>query len=73
MALEPLYGGTDPESLDAVARRLDAGMVWINQHLNLHPNIPFSGHKNSGIGTEFSEEGLKEFAMCRSLRTDDRR
>ena len=53
--------GTDPESLDAVARRLDAGMVWINQHLNLHPNIPFSGHKNSGIGIEFGEDGLKEF------------
>ena len=53
--------GTDPESLDAVARRLDAGTVWINQHLNVHPNIPFSGHKNSGIGIEFSEDGLKEF------------
>src|SRR5712671_6744408 len=53
--------GTDPELLDAVARRLDAGMVWINQHLNLHPNIPFSGHKNSGIGIEFGEDGLKEF------------
>jgi acyl-CoA reductase-like NAD-dependent aldehyde dehydrogenase len=35
-----------------------------------HPNvfaassaqaIPFSGHKNSGIGIEFSEDGLKEF------------
>jgi acyl-CoA reductase-like NAD-dependent aldehyde dehydrogenase len=53
--------GTDPESLDAVARRLDVGTVWINQHLNVHPNIPFSGHKNSGIGIEFGEDGLKEF------------
>ena len=53
--------GTDPESLDAVARRLDAGTVWINQHLNVHPNIPFSGYKNSGIGIEFGEDGLKEF------------
>ena len=41
--------------------RLDAGTVWINQHLNLHPNVPFSGHKNSGIGIEFGEDGLKEF------------
>jgi acyl-CoA reductase-like NAD-dependent aldehyde dehydrogenase len=53
--------GTDAESLDAVARRLDAGTVWINQHLNIHPNVPFSGHKNSGIGIEFGEDGLKEF------------
>jgi acyl-CoA reductase-like NAD-dependent aldehyde dehydrogenase len=53
--------GTDPESLNAVARRLDAGTVWINQPLNVHPNIPFCGHKNSGIGIEFGEDGLKEF------------
>src|ERR1700751_341445 len=53
--------GTDPESLDAVARRLDAGTVWINQHLNVHPNLPFSGRKDSGIGIEFGEDGLKEF------------
>src|SRR6201987_2524245 len=31
--------GTDPELLDAVARRLDAGKVWINQPLNFHPNV----------------------------------
>jgi hypothetical protein len=65
--------GADPESLDAVARRLDAGTVWINQHLNVHPNIPFSGHKNSGIGIEFGEDGSNNSAMCRSLRTNDRR
>jgi acyl-CoA reductase-like NAD-dependent aldehyde dehydrogenase len=53
--------GKDPESLDAVARRLDAGTVWINQHLNAHPNVPFSGHKDSGIGIEFGQDGLKEF------------
>jgi acyl-CoA reductase-like NAD-dependent aldehyde dehydrogenase len=67
LANETAYGlgasvwGTDPEKLDAVARRLDAGTVWINQHRNVHPNIPFSGHKNSGIGIEFGEDGLKEF------------
>ena len=53
--------GKDPELLDSVARRLDAGTVWINQHLNVHPNVPFSGHKSSGIGIEFGEDGLKEF------------
>jgi acyl-CoA reductase-like NAD-dependent aldehyde dehydrogenase len=53
--------GKDPELLDSVARRLDAGTVWINQHLNVHPSMPFSGHKNSGIGIEFGEDGLKEF------------
>jgi acyl-CoA reductase-like NAD-dependent aldehyde dehydrogenase len=63
--------GTDPDSLEAVARRLDAGTVWINQHLNPHPNVPFSGHKNSGIGIEFGEDGLKEF--CNVQVIADRR
>jgi acyl-CoA reductase-like NAD-dependent aldehyde dehydrogenase len=65
--------GTDPELLDAVARRLDAGTVWINQHLNVHPNVRFSGHKSLGIGIEFAKMGSKHSAMSRSLRTADRR
>ena len=62
-AWEPLYGVQILSHWTPlhVARRLDAGTVWINQHFNLHPNIPFSGHKNSGIGIKFSEDGLKEF------------
>lgn len=59
--------GTDPELLEAIARRLDAGTVWINQHLNVHPNIPFGGHKNSGVGIEFGEEGLKEFCNVQMI------
>jgi acyl-CoA reductase-like NAD-dependent aldehyde dehydrogenase len=47
--------------LDAVARQLEAGTVWINQHLNPHPNVPFTGHKASGLGVELGPEGLRDF------------
>ena len=53
--------GRDPKQLDTVARRLEAGTVWINQHLNLHPTLPFSGFKESGFGVEFGREGLEAF------------
>jgi acyl-CoA reductase-like NAD-dependent aldehyde dehydrogenase len=53
--------GRDPEKLETVARQLQAGTVWINQHANLHPDLPFSGFKNSGLGVEFGREGLKAF------------
>ena len=53
--------GEDPKQLDTVARRLEAGTVWINQHLNLHPTLPFSGFKGSGFGVEFGREGLQAF------------
>jgi acyl-CoA reductase-like NAD-dependent aldehyde dehydrogenase len=47
--------------MDAVARRLEAGTVWINQHLNPHPDVPLTGHKASGLGAELGPEGLHDF------------
>jgi acyl-CoA reductase-like NAD-dependent aldehyde dehydrogenase len=55
-----VWGGK-PEQLDTVARRLEAGTVWINQHLNPHPDLPFGGFKESGFGVEFGREGLQAF------------
>jgi acyl-CoA reductase-like NAD-dependent aldehyde dehydrogenase len=59
--------GKDPSALMSVARRLDAGTVWINQHLNVHPNVAFNGRKDSGVGVEFGVEGLKEFCSIQIL------
>ncbi|MFP6639184.1 MAG: aldehyde dehydrogenase family protein, partial [Myxococcota bacterium] len=53
----------DIEAAHALAVRLDAGTVWINQHADLDPGIPFSGAKQSGIGTELGREGLEEFTQ----------
>ncbi len=50
---------SDPQRAAAVARRLDAGTVWINQHGVIHPMVPFGGAKQSGFGLEFGVEGLK--------------
>lgn len=43
----------------AVAARLQAGTVWINQHGAIHPMVPFGGIKGSGWGVEFGVEGLR--------------
>lgn len=43
----------------AVAERIQAGTVWINQHGTIHPLVPFGGTKGSGWGVEFGIEGLK--------------
>jgi acyl-CoA reductase-like NAD-dependent aldehyde dehydrogenase len=51
--------GTDLERAQAVAQRLNAGTVWINQHGAIHPMVPFGGIKSSGWGVEFGLEGLK--------------
>jgi acyl-CoA reductase-like NAD-dependent aldehyde dehydrogenase len=54
--------GRDPAIMDAVARRLEAGTVWINQHLNPHPDVPLTGHKTSGLGAALGPEGLRDFS-----------
>jgi acyl-CoA reductase-like NAD-dependent aldehyde dehydrogenase len=49
----------DTEEAKAVALRIRAGTVWINQHGAIHPMVPFGGAKGSGWGVEFGVEGLK--------------
>jgi acyl-CoA reductase-like NAD-dependent aldehyde dehydrogenase len=50
-----------------VASQIEAGTVWINKHLDMAPHIPFGGSKQSGIGTEFAEEGLAEFTQLQII------
>jgi len=50
-----------------VADKMDAGTVWINQHLALDPSVPFGGSKQSGVGTELGVEGLHEFTQLKII------
>lgn len=50
---------TNLAAAQAVAQRLQAGTVWINQHGAIHPMVPFGGVKASGWGSQFGVEGLK--------------
>ena len=59
--------GQDIEKAEAVARQLQAGTVWVNQHANLHPALPFNGFKNSGLGVEFGREGLEAFCKIQII------
>ncbi len=52
---------SDKAAARAIASRLECGSVWINKHGAIQPNAPFGGVKASGIGVEFSEEGLAEY------------
>jgi acyl-CoA reductase-like NAD-dependent aldehyde dehydrogenase len=49
----------DVEAATEVARRVQAGTVWINQHGAINPHVPFGGIKASGYGQEFGVAGLK--------------
>ncbi|MEV4666609.1 aldehyde dehydrogenase family protein [Microbacterium sp. LWO12-1.2] len=49
----------DVDTATEVARRVQAGTVWINQHGAINPHVPFGGIKASGYGQEFGVAGLK--------------
>jgi acyl-CoA reductase-like NAD-dependent aldehyde dehydrogenase len=55
---------------DAVARRLDAGTVWINAHgMGAMDHLaPMGGWGESGLGTELGVEGMSAFTRPRVLR-----
>lgn len=55
-----VWGG-DLERAARIAGQLESGTTWVNTHLALAPDVPFGGRKQSGIGFEFSREGLLQF------------
>jgi acyl-CoA reductase-like NAD-dependent aldehyde dehydrogenase len=56
--------GKDTARAIAVARQIDSGTVWVNQHLAIDANIPFRGVKQSGLGAELGEAGLLEYTQA---------
>lgn len=59
--------GRDLAQAEAIARRIEAGTVWINQVHVFAPNIAFGGHKQSGVGIENSLHGLAEYCNMQSV------
>lgn len=56
--------GKDLARATDVAMRIDAGTVWVNQHLAIDANLPFRGSKQSGMGGELGIEGLYEYTQA---------
>jgi acyl-CoA reductase-like NAD-dependent aldehyde dehydrogenase len=53
----------------ATARRLDCGTAWVNTHANLAVEVPFAGHKWSGLGVEQGVPGIEAFSDVQVLWT----
>lgn len=53
--------GKDVEKASQVARRLEAGSVFVNSWEKPTPQAIFGGHKESGIGGEWGKTGLLAF------------
>jgi len=58
---------SDVDRAAAIAARIEAGQVWVNQHVAIGPHIPMAGFKQSGLGAEQSIEGLAEYTQLQVI------
>ena len=77
LANKSIYGlagavwSKNPERAKNVAKQLETGTVWINEYHLLNPGMPFGGQKQSGIGREMGEEGIKSYLEVKHLWISD--
>lgn len=50
-----------------VAGAIEAGTVWINTYKQFSISTPFSGIKDSGLGTEKGREGIRRYSRQKSI------
>lgn len=50
-----------------VARAIEAGTVWVNTYKQLSISTPFSGLKDSGLGTEKGRAGILSYTRQKSV------
>lgn len=71
-AVHPTYGlgasiWTDPERVDAIAPRIQAGAAFFNAMTASDPRVPFGGIKASGYGRELGKHGLHSFVNAKTV------
>lgn len=77
LANQSIYGlagavwSKNADRAKSVAKKLEAGTVWINEYHLLNPGMPFGGYKQSGLGREMGEEGLRSYLEVKHLWVSD--
>lgn len=75
MANDSIYGLAagvwtgDVNKAYEVARKLQAGVVWINDWHMLRNDAPFGGYKQSGIGREMGKHSLDAYTQVKHVHT----
>lgn len=55
------------EKIRQGCEQLNAGVIWVNQHLKVAPEVPFGGIKESGIGRENGAHALSDYMELKTV------
>ena len=61
----------DPGTAREVTERLEAGIVWVNLHLKVPPEVPFGGVEESGLGRENGIQALEAWSEEKTVLVPD--
>jgi aldehyde dehydrogenase (NAD+) len=77
LANDTMYGlgaavwSRDIDRALGLARRIEAGTVWINDYHLLNVRFPFGGYKKSGFGRELGPQGLDEYQQLKHIHVGE--
>jgi aldehyde dehydrogenase (NAD+) len=60
----------DLSTAHRMARRIQAGIIWINCSFVVAPWMPYGGYKQSGSGFESGPENIEEFTRIKTVVAD---
>lgn len=58
---------TNLKHAHSLARRIEAGTVWLNLHNFVFPSAPYAGYKASGVGSELGRDGVLALTRTKSV------
>jgi betaine-aldehyde dehydrogenase len=61
-----IWTGSQRRAMET-ARRVDAGLVWVNGSGRKPMGVPFGGYKDSGLGREGSVDELLSYTRKKSI------
>lgn len=67
MGLGASVWSKDIDRARRMAKRLEAGSLWVNTHFELAPYVPFGGHKWSGVGMDWGTVGMKGWCNAQAI------
>ncbi|WP_185881824.1 aldehyde dehydrogenase family protein [Blattabacterium cuenoti] len=57
----------DIKKAEFLSKKINTGMVFVNEIVKSDPRFPFGGIKKSGYGRELSVLSIKEFSNCKTI------